>query len=102
MTTTVIKRPILTEKANKVQELRKYTFEVTPDANKIQIKHAIKALFGVEVDNVRTVVIRGKNKTRMTKRGLMRGHTPLRKKAIITLKSGFTIDIVGGEGNVEE
>ncbi|MBN8573360.1 MAG: 50S ribosomal protein L23 [Candidatus Kapaibacterium sp.] len=102
MTTTVIKRPILTEKANKVQESRKYTFEVTPDANKIQIKHAIKALFGVEVDNVRTVVIRGKNKTRMTKRGLMRGHTPLRKKAIITLKSGYTIDIVGGEGNVEE
>ena len=99
---TVIKRPMLTEKAAMLAEKQQYAFEVTTDANKIQIKAAIERLYDVKVSSVRTVNVKGKNKTRFTKRGLMRGATPLRKKAYVTLGPGYSIDLVGGEGNTED
>jgi len=99
---TVIKRPLLTEKAAKLSEMNQYAFEVTIVANKIQIKTAIEKLYEVKVSSVRTVNVKGKNKTRFTKKGIMRGTTPLRKKAYVTLAKGYTIDLVGGEGNVSE
>lgn len=92
----IIKRPLLTEKAMKHNEQGIYVFEVVPDANKIEIKKAIEHLFEVSVESVRTVRIKGKVKSRMTRKGLMRGKKPLRKKAYITLKKGQTIDIVSG------
>lgn len=82
----IIKRPIITEKASKMQASRQYCFEVTPDANKIQIKQALEQLFEVNIISVRTTLIKGKVKRRMTKKGLMVGRKPLRKKAYITLK----------------
>ena len=92
----IIKRPLLTEKAMKNNEQGIYVFEVVPTANKIEIKKAIEHLFEVNVESVRTVRTKGKVKSRMTRKGLMRGRRPLRKKAYITLKKGQTIDIVSG------
>ncbi len=98
---TVLRRPLLTEKATKVGHNRQYVFEVEPSANKIQIKAAIKAMFDVDAESVRTVRIKGKVKSRFTRRGLQVGKTNLKKKAYVTLKEGQTIDIVSGEGAEE-
>jgi len=98
---TVLKNPIITEKATKITHLRQYVFEVETSANKVQIKNAIESMFSVDVDSVRTVRVKGKNKVRMTKKGIMRGKTNLKKKAYITLKEGQTIDVVTGEGAEE-
>jgi large subunit ribosomal protein L23 len=98
---TVLKKPVITEKATKVGQQGQYVFEVDPNANKLQIKAAIKQMFDVEVADVRTVRTQGKNKRRMTRRGLQTGRTNLRKKAYVTLKPGQTIDIVAGEGEAD-
>ena len=92
----VIRRPVITEKATRLGELGQYVFEVSPDSNKIEIKKAIQDMFEVEVISVRTVRIKGKIKSRFTRKGVQRGRTPLKKKAYITLKKGQTIDIVAG------
>lgn len=99
---TVLRKPVITEKATKVGNQGQYVFEVDPAANKVQIKAAIKQMFDVDVESVRTVRTKGKVKQRFTRRGLMVGKTNLRKKAYITLKPGQTIDIVAGEGGNEE
>jgi large subunit ribosomal protein L23 len=99
---TVLRKPVITEKATKVGNQGQYVFEVDPSANKVQIKAAIKQMFDVDVESVRTVRTKGKVKQRFTRRGLMVGKTNLRKKAYITLKPGQTIDIVAGEGGNEE
>lgn len=96
---SAINRPVVTEKAMKQGAHRQYAFIVEPDANKIEIKKAIESFFEVKVDNVRTLRVKGKHKSRFTKKGLMRGKTALRKKAYVTLKEGFTIDLVAGGGN---
>lgn len=90
----LIKRPIITEKAMGMTENRQYVFEVDPNANKIEIRKVIESMFEVKVTSIRTVRIKGKMKSRVTKKGLMRGRTPLRKKAYVTLKEGQTIDLV--------
>ena len=85
--------PIITEKATKLTEkLNRYTFRVSPEANKHQIKDLVEQLYGVKVVNVNTAVVRGKNKSRWTKSGLLRGKTSRWKKAIITLADDQTID----------
>ena len=59
----VLIRPILTEKTTQLDEADNvYTFEVGEDANKHQIKAAVESVFGVSVEDVRTAIIRGKNK----------------------------------------
>lgn len=98
----LIKKPVITEKAMKLAALRQYVFEVHPDANKIQIKQAIEEMFDVNITSLRTVRIKGKNKIRMTRRGLMRGKTALKKKAYVTLKEGQQIEIVSGVGGGTE
>ncbi len=98
---TVLRRPVLTEKATKLGQNRQYVFEVDPSANKIQIRAAIKAMFDVDPVSIRTVRIKGKVKSRQTRRGLQVGRTNLKKKAYVTLKEGQTIDIVSGEGAEE-
>ena len=85
--------PIITEKATKLTEkLNRYTFRVSPEANKYQIKDLVEQLYGVKVVDVNTAVMRGKNKSRWTKSGLLRGKTAKWKKAIITLADDQTID----------
>lgn len=92
----VIEKPVVTEKAHKLGEQGQYVFQVMPNANKIQIKEAIEKMFEVNVVSVRTVRVKGKIKSRITKKGIMRGKTAMRKKAYITLKKGQTIDVVSG------
>jgi large subunit ribosomal protein L23 len=98
---TVLRKPLITEKATKVGHQNQYVFEVAPDANKLQIRAAIKQMFDVDAVSVRTVRTKGKVKSRMTRQGLQIGRTNLKKKAYVTLKEGQTIDIVSGEGNEE-
>ncbi|MFN4986371.1 MAG: 50S ribosomal protein L23 [Ignavibacteria bacterium] len=98
---TVLRKPLITEKATKVGHQNQYVFEVAPEANKLQIRQAIKQMFDVDAVSVRTVRTKGKVKTRMTRQGMQVGKTNLKKKAYVTLKEGQTIDIVSGEGNEE-
>lgn len=93
----IIKRPLLTEKATKLQIHNQYVFEVDKKANKIQIKKAIEELFEVNVRSVRTAQIKGKRKFRYTRKGIMRGKTRDYKKAYVTLNEGETIDLVGNQ-----
>ena len=86
-------KPIVTEKATGLSEkLNRYTFCVSPDANKYQIKSLIEDLYGVKVASVNTMNYEGKRKQRYTKAGLIRGKKPSFKKAIVTLAEGETID----------
>lgn len=90
---TVIMKPIITEKMTQMGEkLNRYGFMVDRRANKLQIKQAIKDLYGVDVASVNTMVFSGKNKSRFTKTGILSGRTSTYKKAIITLAKGETID----------
>ena len=74
--------PIVTEKATKLTEkLNRYTFRVSPQANKAEIKSLVEKLYGVKVVSVNTAVVRGKNKSRWTKSGLLRGKSNSYKKA---------------------
>ncbi|MCI8998714.1 MAG: 50S ribosomal protein L23 [Muribaculaceae bacterium] len=86
-------KPIVTEKASKLTEkLNRYTFSVSPEANKYQIKDLVEKLYGVKVIRVNTINVRSKNKSRWTKSGLLRGKTTAWKKALVTLADGQTID----------
>jgi large subunit ribosomal protein L23 len=92
----VLVKPILTEKANAQQDkLRRYAFKVARKANKLEIKKAIEEFYGVTVTDVNTAVVPGKNKTRYTKAGFVKGQKPAYKKALITVADGETIDLYG-------
>lgn len=99
---TLIIRPIFTEKMSALEETqRKYAFQVTPSANKIEIKRAVEAKFDVQVEKVATMNRKGKAK-QMTVRS--NGHTIRTqgnrsswKKAIVTLREGYSIDLLKGE-----
>jgi large subunit ribosomal protein L23 len=91
--TGIIYRPIVTEKISNVQEKGIYAFEVDLDANKIEIARAIEKKFNVTVTKVRTMNIKGKTKTQMTRRGKFKGKTSHYKKAIVSLKEGDKIDL---------
>ena len=90
----VLIKPILSEKANNQQEkLRRYAFKVNRKANKLEIKKAVEEFYGVSVVDVNTVVVPGKNKTKFTKAGFVKGVKPSYKKAYITVAEGETIDL---------
>ncbi len=89
----IIIRPLLTEKSVALAGRRKYCFEVARDSNKIEIRHAVEALFaGTRVEQVNTMRISGKRRRlggygrRRAGRG--EGRTSVRKKAIVTLSAG--------------
>jgi large subunit ribosomal protein L23 len=89
----IIVKPIITEKMTAIGEkLQHYGFIVDKRANKLQIKAAIKDLYGVEVSTVNTMNYAGKRKSRFTKTGVIAGKTSAFKKAVVTLAEGETID----------
>ncbi len=89
----IIIKPLVTEKMTGITEkYNRFGFVVRPDANKLEIKSEIEALYNVTVVAVNTMNYMGKNKTRYTKSGLIRGRRNAFKKAIVTLKEGDTID----------
>ena len=90
---SILIKPIITEKATKDSELRNcYTFAVDTKANKIEIKKAVEAAYGVSVEKVRTMNYGPERKTRYTKTGIQHGKTNAVKKAIIEVAEGDTID----------
>jgi large subunit ribosomal protein L23 len=91
----VLKRPILSEKSTMLSDKGQYVFEVVPSANKIEIRKAIEERYNVGVTAVRTITVKPKQKVQLTKRGYVQGKTALRKKAIVTLRPGQKIDIIG-------
>ncbi len=101
-TREIIIKPIFTEKMSQLEESeRKYAFQVLSSANKIEIKSAVEKRFDVEVDKVATMNRLGKTKQMTMRSGGRTIRTNGRrsgwKKAVITLKDGFKIDLVGGE-----
>ena len=77
----VILAPVITEKSMEATMSKKYTFKVAKDAEKIEIAKAIEEIFGVKVQKVNTVSVRGRKR----RQGLYVGYTPSWKKAIVTL-----------------
>jgi large subunit ribosomal protein L23 len=89
----IILKPIITEKMTaKGESLSQYGFIVDKRANKLQIRQAIKEIYGVDVLSVNTMNYSGKVKSRYTKSGVLQGRTNSFKKAIVTLAEGETID----------
>jgi len=102
----IIKRPLLTEKGTRLKDTgghgegdvepdklkSQLLFEVAPDANKVEIRHAVQKLWNVDVIAVRTSVVRGKEK----RVGRFAGLRPSWKKAFVTLKPGDNIEFFEG------
>ncbi|EFB32895.1 MULTISPECIES: 50S ribosomal protein L23 [Prevotellaceae] len=87
-------KPLVTEKQTKITEKNpsRYGFIVRPEANKLQIKKEVEALYNVTVVDVNTLRYAGKRSSRYTKAGLIKGQKNAFKKAIVTVKDGDTID----------
>ena len=78
----VIRRPIISEQSMEATDLKKYVFEVPRDAGKIEIKKAVEEVFGVKVDKVNTLIVKGKTK-RLGRNP--EGRTSDWKKAVVRL-----------------
>ena len=90
----ILIRPVVSEKSYAAFDNNVYTFLVAPDANKIEIKHAVESIFGVRVTNVNTLNRKGKRKrNRRTGTYGTRGAT---KRAVVSLAAGDRIEIFGG------
>lgn len=88
----IIKRPLVTTKSvDLYRRLGQYTFEVHGGANKVMIRNAVEKLWNVKVDKVRVVKILGKLKLFNRREYL----SSTKKKAIITLKKGYKVEIPG-------
>lgn len=89
---SVIHAPVITEESTIQTESRnQYVFKVDPRANKRQIQDAIETKFNVIVLSVNTMNYRGKRRVR----GRYAGYRPAWKKAIVTLRQGDSIDLLG-------
>jgi len=77
----IIIRPIITERSMERAGEKVYAFEVARDSNKIEIREAVEAIFGVEVKSVNTMNVIGKEK----RMGVHIGRRSARKKAIVRL-----------------
>jgi large subunit ribosomal protein L23 len=89
----VIKKPLITEKGSSLKEKQnKIVLQVATEANKIEIKNAVEAVFKVKVEDVKTMVFKGKKK-RMGARSGVRSDW---KKAVVTLKEGQTVEYLEG------
>lgn len=92
----VLIRPVLSEKVNRLSEkFNRYTFIVDRKANKLEIKKAVEEFYGITVEEVNTLTMPSKVKQRNTKAGLLTGRKPAKKKAIVTVAEGDTIDLYG-------
>ena len=91
---SILIKPIITEKATMQSEvLNAYAFQVNTKANKVEIKKAVEAAYGVSVEKVRTINVRPERRTRYTKTGIQHGKTNAVKKAIVQLAEGEIIDL---------
>ena len=93
---SVLKKPLITEKASAQNESGKYGFIVDKNANKVQIKQEVEKMYGVTVESVNTMIYQGKAKSRYTKSKVISGRTTGYKKAVVTVKDGEVIDFYSG------
>ena len=77
----IIISPVITEHSMSEAENKKYVFQVAPSANKIEIRKAVEEIFGVEVQSVNTLNVRGKEK----RVGVHKGYRAATKKAYVQL-----------------
>ena len=99
----ILIRPIFTEKMSRLEEERKYAFQVMPGTNKLEIKKAVESMFDVNVEKVSTINRTGKKKNMTVKSGgrtiRTNGKRSNWKKALVTLKEADTIDLLDTEVN---
>ena len=89
----VLEKPVITEKFTQLSdELNQYGFICNPKATKVDIRNEIEHIYDVKVAKVRTMVYPRENKVRYTKQNIMEGKKKMYKKAVVTLKEGYTID----------
>jgi large subunit ribosomal protein L23 len=89
----ILIKPIVTEKmTGQTEALKCYGFIVDKRANKNQIKTAIQEMYGVSVVSVNTMRYGGKEKSRFSRTGVVRGRSSAYKKAIVSLIEGDVID----------
>ena len=100
--TSVIRKPVISDKAYGLNHrLGKLVLEIHPDANKPLVKEAVEKLFNVKVKSVRILIKKGKLKRFKNK---LTFKCPNRKRALITLQEGFSIEALSQPGvaaNVE-
>ena len=92
---SIIKKPIITEKATAASETRnRFTFAVDRKANKLEIKKAVEKMYGVSITEVRTMTYGGgKSSVKYTNRGIVEQPNNPWKKAVVTVADGETIDL---------
>ena len=89
----IILRPVITEETMMASALKKYSFIVARDANKIEIAKAVEQLFGVKVAKVNTINVKG----HLRRYGRFDGYLPSKKKAVVTLtEDSKTIEFFDG------
>ncbi|HET9077118.1 MAG TPA: 50S ribosomal protein L23 [Acidimicrobiales bacterium] len=91
---SVIIRPVVSEKSYSLLDQGVYTFIVSPDANKVEIRHAVESIFGVDVVKVNTLNRPGKRKRNRGKATF--GKRSDTKRAVVTLATGQSIPIFEG------
>ena len=97
----ILIRPIFTEKMSRLEEERKYSFQVMVGENKLEVKNAVEMMFDVSVKKVSTSNRSGKKKNMTVRSGgrtiRTNGRRSNWKKAIVTLKEGDVIDLLERE-----
>ncbi len=89
MSSDILIQPMVTEKLTRLMEEGHYAFRVRQNANKLEIRNAIESRYpGVQVKEVRTMIVRGKRRSQFTRKGRVQGRTASYKKALVTLRPG--------------
>ena len=89
----ILRKPLITEKASALSEKAgKYTFLVDKKANKVEIKKAVEQMYGVNVEEVNTLIMPSKPKSRNTKKAVISGRKGSYKKAVVKVAKGESID----------
>ena len=90
---SILIKPIITEKATNDSELfNRYAFVVKKSANKVEVKKAVEAAYGVTIESVKTMNYPVKRNTKYTKNGIVQAMKGSYKKAIVQLAEGESID----------
>lgn len=87
----VLLRPVISEKSYAGMAAQRYVFRVASDANKLEIRAAVESAFKVRTQSVNVMIVKGKVRTRMRRKGRVVGRSPDWKKAVVTLRAGESI-----------
>lgn len=93
MNTTILLKPRVSEKTFAVSQNSVYVFDVPTSSNKTEIAKAVTSTYGVAVESVKTITIKGKAKRFYRKGKFENGTRSDIKKAYVTLKNGAKLPI---------